>query len=129
MKRFAILVFLGGAIGAILRELLMLIVGTSENGFPLDILVANVVASFLLGFAFSVHARGGFSDNAYLFVGTGVMGGLSTFSSFVLAAAQLMEGTTADVRTGLAYVLASLVVGFGAVLLGLKMGNLGSSAN
>ena len=48
--RFAVLlVFVGGAVGAIAREFLMLFVPTLSHGFPLDILVANVVASLLIG--------------------------------------------------------------------------------
>ena len=59
--RFAVLVvFIGGAVGAIAREILMLLVPTLSRGFPLDILVANVVASLLIGLVqtFAVSMNG-----------------------------------------------------------------------
>lgn len=120
--RNCVLVFLGGGTGAILRELLMAMVGDIGNGFPLDIFVANVVASFLLGLAFSLHRRGSLSNSGYLLIGTGVMGGLSTFSSFVLAAVQLMEQSPMPASVGALYIVLSLIVGYCAVLLGLKLG-------
>ena len=51
MIKVIVVVFVGGAVGAILRDLLMLSVPNLADGFPLDILAANLVASFLLGFA------------------------------------------------------------------------------
>lgn len=44
-----ILIFVGGAFGAICRELLMLGVPSLSDGFPLDILAANIIASFFAG--------------------------------------------------------------------------------
>lgn len=120
-----IYVAVGGALGALLRELLMLLVGAGPDGFPTDILIANVVASFLLGLAFALHARGALENAAYVLVGTGVMGGLSTFSSFVLAVVQLTETSAAGAVTGILYLVVSLVLGFVAVLLGLRLGAAG----
>ena len=117
-----LLVAAGGAIGALLREFLMLAVGTGPDGFPVDILVANVTASFLLGLAFALHARAVLNDSVYVLLGTGVMGGLSTFSSFVLAVVQLADASRAGATTALLYLVASLVLGFAAVMLGLRLG-------
>lgn len=122
MNKIAVAVFVGGAFGAILREALMLFVGTAQDGFPLDIFVANVAASFLLGLSFAAHERKALSDLLHANIGTGIMGGLSTFSSFVLAAVQLAEETPAHAVIAGVYVLLSIVVGFGAVLLGLRVG-------
>ena len=83
--RFTVpLVFIGGAVGATAREFLMLLVPTLSRGFPLDILVANVVASFLIGVSTGRHDRKVINDGWHLTVTTGIMGGLSTFSSFAL---------------------------------------------
>ncbi|RKT47352.1 CrcB family protein [Thiocapsa rosea] len=120
-------VMIGGAVGALLREFLMLTVGTGPDGFPLDIFTANVVASFLLGLGFSLHRRKLLNDGLYVLIGTGVMGGLSTFSSFVLAAVQLMDRTGPGPLSSVLYVGLSLAVGFGAVILGLRAGNLGAA--
>ena len=117
-----ILVFIGGAVGAIIRELLMLGTPHLSDNFPLDILVANVVAAFLLGLVTALHTRRVLSDDTNLLVGTGVMGGLSTFSSFVYGAVVLMGASTQSAVVAIAYVGVSLVIGYGAVMLGMKCG-------
>jgi hypothetical protein len=58
-----ILVMVGGGLGAILREFFMLKVPNLVDGFPLDILVANLLASFLLGLVTGLHRRQVLSDN------------------------------------------------------------------
>jgi len=121
--RFAVLlVFIGGAIGAIAREFLMLLVPTLSDGFPLDILIANVVASLLIGFSTGRHNRKLINDGWHLTVTTGMMGGLSTFSSFVYASSVLMMASMASALVAAAYVLISLVIGYVAVIVGMKIG-------
>jgi CrcB protein len=85
-----IAVFVGGALGATVREYIMLMVQDPVDGFPLDILAANLVAAFLLGLVAALHSRRIVSDDINALVGTGIMGGLSTFSSFVYGAVVLM---------------------------------------
>jgi len=122
MINLVILVFMGGAIGAILRELLMLSVPHLSDGFPMDILVANVVAAFLLGLVTGLHQRHRLSDNLNTMIGTGIMGGLSTFSSFVYGAYVLMSESLSGAVVALVYLLVSLALGYGAVVLGLRLG-------
>ena len=123
--RFAVLlVFIGGAVGAIAREFLMLLVPTLSRGFPLDILVANVVASLLIGFSTGRHNRKAISDGWHLMVTTGIMGGLSTFSSFAYASSVLMKASMTGALVAAAYVLISLVMGYAAVIVGIKIGGL-----
>lgn len=45
MVNIVILVFVGGALGAMLREFTMLMVPNLVDNFPLDILAANLVAA------------------------------------------------------------------------------------
>ena len=92
MRNFVALVFLGGSAGAVLRELLMLVIPRLADNFPLDILVANLVASFVLGLVTVLCRRHVVSDGINLLVGTGVAGGLSTFSSFAYGTVVLMSG-------------------------------------
>jgi fluoride exporter len=115
-------VFLGGALGAVLRELLMLIVPEGPRGFPLDILAANVVASFVLGLVTSLHSRKAVSDGVHSHIAIGLCGGLSTFSSFTYASVVLMRTSMASALIAIAYVLTSLVSGYIAVIVGLKLG-------
>jgi fluoride exporter len=117
-----ILVFVGGALGAMLREFVMLMVPNLADGFPLDILVANLVAAFLLGLVAALHSRQAVSDGVNMLVGTGITGGLSTFSSFAYGMAVLMTASTASAVVASAYVVISLVLGYIAVIVGLKLG-------
>ena len=62
---------LGGGLGAMLREFVMLMVPNPVDGFPLDILVANLVAAFLLGLVTALHGRRVLSDDVYMLLGAG----------------------------------------------------------
>jgi len=115
-------VFVGGAVGAMLREFLMLIVPSLADGFPLDILAANLVASFLLGFATALHGRKVLSDSVNSLMGTGIAGGLSTFSSFAYGVAMLATASATSAVVPFAYVVVSLVLGYVAVAAGLMLG-------
>ena len=120
--KIVILVFLGGALGAALREFLMLMVPTLSRGFPLDILAANLVAAFLLGLVAGLNRRKLASDEGYALIGTGMTGGLSTFSSFAYGSAELMTRSATGAIVAAAYVVISLMLGYIAVMLGLKVG-------
>ena len=127
MVNVVILVFVGGALGAMLREFSMLMVPNLADNFPLDILVANLVAAFLLGLVTALHRRRIVSEGAEMLVGTGIAGGLSTFSSFVYGAVVLMSASTASAVVASVYVVISLVLGYIAVTVGLKFGGQGSA--
>lgn len=120
-----IFVFVGGAVGAMLREFLMLGVPNLSDGIPMSILVANVVASFLLGLTTNFYQKGTLSKGVNTLVATGIMGGLSTFSSFVYGAYVLMSGSTVGMISALLYLALSIVLGYIAVVLGLRLGNRG----
>ena len=121
MVNFVILVFVGGALGAMLREFTMLMVPNLADKFPLDILVANLVASFVLGLVTVLCRRHVVSDGINLLVGTGVAGGLSTFSSFAYGTVVLMSASAASVVVASAYVLSSLFLGYIAVVCGQQV--------
>jgi fluoride exporter len=121
MRNFVALVFLGGGAGAVLRELLMLVIPRLADNFPLDILVANLVASFVLGLVTALYRRHVVSNGINLMVGTGIAGGLSTFSSFAYGTVLLMSGSAASVVVASAYVLISLFFGYIAVVCGQQV--------
>jgi CrcB protein len=124
---YFIVVFVGGAVGSILREFTMLMVPNLADGFPMDILVANLVATFLLALVTALHRRQIVSDKTNMLIGTGIMGGLSTFSSFTYGSVVLMSASTASAIVALVYVVTSLVLGYIAVIVGLKLGGQGSA--
>ena len=127
MVNTVILVFVGGALGAMLREFSMLMVPNLADNFPLDILVANLMAAFLLGLVTALHRRQIVSEGAEMLIGTGIAGGLSTFSSFVYGAVVLMSASTASAVVASVYVVISLVLGYIAVTVGLRLGGQGSA--
>lgn len=121
MPNLIILVFVGGAFGAMCREFIMLSVPRLADGFPMDIFIANIIAAFLLGLTTSLFKKDKINQYVHLMVGTGIMGGLSTFSSFVFGAVEMMKNPT-GVLVSICYLVASLMVGFIAVELGLMVG-------
>lgn len=79
------LVGLGGALGAVLRYGVYATLPT--DGYPLATLAVNVLGSFLLGVVTFVGSDGG----AALFVGVGVCGSFTTYSSFSVDVVRLWE--------------------------------------
>lgn len=122
MFNVIILVFIGGALGAISRELLMLTIPALSDSFPMDIFAANIIASFLLGITAAYVQRKRISENMNTFIATGVMGGLSTFSSFIYGSLKIMQEPD-KLFVGLSYIILSIVIGFIAVFIGLWLGH------
>jgi len=119
---FVILVFVGGAFGAMMREAIMLVTPHLADSFPLDILVANLAAALMLGLATALHRRQILSDDVNTMVGTGIMGGMSTFSSFAYGSVVLITASAASAVVASVYVAISLVFGYIAVIVGEKLG-------
>ena len=113
----ALQVALGGAIGATLRWLLgVAMFRLTGPGFPVAVMTANVIGSFIMGFFVVLAARKGLNHMAP-FVMTGLLGGFTTFSAFSLETVNLWErGDTAQVAL---YVALSVGLSIGALFLGL----------
>ena len=122
MVNIIVLVFVGGAFGAMLREFIMQIVPHLAYNFPTDILVANLAADFLLGLATALHRRQILSDDVNMLLGVGIMGGMSTFSSFVYGSVVLMHASIASAVVASVYVVVSLALGYLAIIVGDKVG-------
>jgi CrcB protein len=120
----AMYVAVGGGAGAVIRELLMLGVANLPGGFPLSIFIANVVASALIGIFTALTVSGGpLGRTGKLLLTTGVMGGMSTFSSLIWGTQQMLMNP-AERTTGVVYLVLSMVVGFLLVKLGMQVGSL-----
>lgn len=111
---------LGGVVGTALRYGVTTAIG-SHGGFPTATLVENVVGAFLLGALLETLLRRGEEGQRgrllRLGLGTGVLGGFTTFSSLALEVTVLL-GDGAWVIAGL-YATVSLVLGLLACLLGV----------
>jgi len=74
---------LGGALGSLLRWALGMRLNGLFPNLPLGTLAANALAGYIIGVAIAFFARmPSLSPEWRLFVITGLMGGLSTFSTF-----------------------------------------------
>ncbi len=123
------LVFVGGAVGTGLRAAASA-VGPPLRGVPVTVLVVNVVGAFLLGLLLQRLHRAGPDDgrrrDLRLLLGTGLLGGFTTYSALAADTAALLS----DGRVGGAVLYAggTLVLGLAAALLGLRCGGLRSAA-
>ncbi|BCP54100.1 putative fluoride ion transporter CrcB [Kaistia sp. 32K] len=117
----SLLVFVGAGLGGLLRHGINLtssrLFGTS---FPWGTLIINVTGSLVMGLVAGYFAfRDGmnWSQHARLFLTTGVLGGYTTFSTFSLDVALLIErGETGNAAF---YALTSLIVSVLALFAGL----------
>ena len=90
-KMAFLFVALGGAIGAMARYAISLI--PVKTGFPVLTLITNILGAILIGFIVGIASSNeNISENAILFLKTGVCGGFTTFSTFSLEAYNLFEG-------------------------------------
>jgi CrcB protein len=122
MPKNMFLVMLGGGIGAVVREGLILVVPQLPGGSEAPIFVANMIAALLIGLAAGLAVKGGIiGPVGKLFIATGIMGGLSTFSSFVWGADKMLADPSLRLR-GLLFVGASMSFGFLLAQLGLWIG-------
>ena len=87
----------GASLGALLRWLLAGRFNPVFPALPLGTLAANLIGGYLIGVAIAVFANmPELSPQARLFVVTGFLGGLTTFSTFSAeVVTQLQQGHTA----------------------------------
>jgi CrcB protein len=120
MKNF-LLVGAGGFFGAMSRYGMGLVVARYWTGdFPLATLLINVSGSFILGLFMTLATERAAVDPALrLLVATGFIGAYTTFSTFEYETHQLTE--TGTMWWAAANVAASVLIGFGAVRLGIAL--------
>jgi len=115
-----LLVAIGGAFGSVMRYLTGVYAGrTLGLGYPYGTLTVNVVGGLLMGVLVGVLAlRGGADQERWrIFIGIGVLGGYTTFSSFSLEAARMIQSKAW--LEALGYSLISVVVCVSMVFLGM----------
>jgi fluoride exporter len=89
----ALLITFGGAIGSLLRYLTSLLAASwFGTEFPYGTLIVNLVGAFVIGLVQQLGTEALLlPDNARLFLTTGMMGGLTTYSTFSYETVRLME--------------------------------------
>ena len=112
-------IFCGAGLGALLRAGFNLLTMGTASIIPLGTLLANMVGGYLVGIAVAFFGNNpSLSPEWKLFVITGFLGGLTTFSSFsaeVVGFIQRGEFTWA-LGTALLHLIGSLVLTFLGIL-------------
>ena len=119
-----LLAALGGALGALARWGVATALPSPAGGWPWATLLVNLSGCLLLGVLLgAVYAR--FPDRAWLgpLLGTGVLGGFTTYSAFAVDVVRLVDDGAAGTAAG--YVLASVAGGVLAAATGVWLGRRG----
>lgn len=120
-----ILVGVGGFCGAVSRYLLSGWVYqlVSRPYFPYGTMAVNILGCFVLGFVGGLsETRQVFSPEARLFLFIGVLGGFTTFSTYMYES--FLFARDGQLLTSAGNALLQLAGGFGAVWLGMLLANL-----
>ncbi|RBY92218.1 fluoride efflux transporter CrcB [Blastococcus sp. TBT05-19] len=116
-----LLAALGGAIGALGRWGLAEALPSSPAGWPWSTLLVNLAGCLLLGLLAAVLAeRAPDSPWARPFLGVGVLGGFTTYSTFAVETVRLADAGAAGTAVG--YVVVSVLGGVLAAGLGTLAG-------
>jgi CrcB protein len=108
----------GGFIGAILRYSISNWINTlSSSNFPYGTLSVNVIGSFMIGFLFLYFQQINLSPYQKSLLITGLMGALTTFSTFSLDTVLLIQQE--QYIKAFSNVLLNVVLSIGATLLSM----------
>lgn len=112
----------GGFLGTCLRYFFTSVLSETgwQEAMPLATLVANMVAAIMIG-GFIGYERGAglLPEYTRLFLITGMLGGLSTFSAFSLQTVMYFE--TRQYFSALTNIVLNNVLSFALVLLGMRL--------
>jgi CrcB protein len=109
-------VFAGGALGTLARAGLAEVLSPDPGRWPWPTFIVNILGAFLLGyFTTRLLERLPLSSYRRPFLGTGLCGGLTTFSTMQVETLRMIEHQHYGLAIG--YVVASLAAGFVAVHL------------
>jgi fluoride exporter len=123
------LVFIGGGIGALGRWWLgVFATRVLGGGWPWGTLSVNVLGGFAMGLLMSQLIKSGTvtptDENWRLLLGTGVLGGFTTFSAFSFETAKMIDA--GHWPSALLYTVVSVLLSVGAVFAGMALGRLNS---
>src|ERR1700722_1414477 len=109
-------VFVGGALGTLARAAYATLAAPDPTRWPWPTFTVNIVGAFLLGyFTTRLLERLPLSSYRRPLLGTGLCGGLTTFSTMKVETLKMIEHQRYGLAAG--YTCASIVFGFLAVYL------------
>lgn len=113
-----LLVGAGGFIGCCLHFFITKLMLPMPVQMPLATLFSNIIAGFLVGFLTGMEKETSFiTPRAKLFLTTGMLGGLSTFSTFSMETINLFLAS--DYIRAFGNIIFNLIFSFLGVLLGM----------
>ena len=113
-------VFVGGAIGTLARAGLATLAASEPGRWPWPTFIVNIVGAFLLGyFATRLLERLPVSSYRRPLLGTGLCGGLTTFSTMQVETVKMLERHHYGLAIG--YTVASIAAGLLAVYVATAM--------
>ncbi len=117
-----VVVFLGGCMGTAARDALSHAYPAAAGAFPLTTFAINLAGSLALGFLLEsllfLGKDEGWLKTARLGLGTGLCGGFTTYSAFIVETDRLISDGS---WIGWSYALASVVLGIACAWLGIKL--------
>ena len=122
----ALWVALAGGVGAVLRLLLDgAIRARTGEGLPLGTAAINLSGSFVLGVVVGLSAHSVLAEPVHLVVGTGLLGGYTTFSTASFETVRLYTDRRwgAALANGLGMLVAGVACAGGGIWLGLAAGH------
>lgn len=109
-------IFVGGAIGTLARAALSEAFPSSATAWPWPVFAVNIVAAFILGFAVTrLQERLPLSSYRRPLIGTGICGGLSTFSTMQVELVKMIGAHAWGLAV--AYAVVSVIAGYAAIHL------------
>jgi CrcB protein len=109
-------IFAGGAVGTLARAALAVAFPHDATAWPWPTFAVNLVAAFLLGyFVTRLQERLPLSSYRRPLLGTGICGGLSTFSTMEVEILKMLSAHAYGLAAG--YAAASIVAGYTALHL------------
>ena len=110
----AIVVGLGGFVGAICRYLIGLIQVNEVTTFPIKTFLINVIGCIVIGIITVAATKNSYiNPQLVLFLKVGVCGGFTTFSTFALETADMIKA--GNPFMAFIYVLGSVLIGVGVI--------------
>ncbi|PGL70582.1 fluoride efflux transporter CrcB [Bacillus sp. AFS055030] len=115
-----VIVGLGGGIGAVFRYALGNYVNKrAKTNFPFGTFVINILGSFILGLINHLYLDKSISTTLWLFIGVGILGGFTTFSTFGYEAILLLLAK--KYKAALSYIILSTIISICGAYIGFHI--------